>query len=294
MQLYAFFLFLFFSCTAFANHPLAICAIFKDEAKWFREWIEFHEMQGVTHFYLYNNNSQDHYLAVLKPYIDSGKVTLIDWTHTYDSNQADKWIQIQTGAYMDCIHKFKKDADWIAFIDVDEFLYCVNGTPLPQSLKNYTSYGGLCVNWRLFGTSNIEDIPPNNLMIETLLSCSPVDISRNSLVKSIVQPRYVRSCHSAHYFKYKSGKYDVNEHFKRWPRKGEVSAVGISHDVFCINHYWTRTESHFRHHKMGSRNFRRKGETFKRLREMANQYNKMRDTKILQFVPELRKRMGFN
>src|SRR6266403_965780 len=43
-----------------APHELAVCAIFKDEAGFLREWIRFHQAVGVTQFYLYDNNSADH------------------------------------------------------------------------------------------------------------------------------------------------------------------------------------------------------------------------------------------
>ncbi len=36
---------------------MSLCAIFKDEADYLREWIEFHRIVGVEHFYLYNNSN---------------------------------------------------------------------------------------------------------------------------------------------------------------------------------------------------------------------------------------------
>ena len=41
------------------KYKVSICAIFKNEAKYLREWIEFHKIVGVEHFYLYNNFSTD-------------------------------------------------------------------------------------------------------------------------------------------------------------------------------------------------------------------------------------------
>ncbi len=61
------------------KYYLSICAIFKNEAAYLGEWIEFHRLAGVEHFYLYNNLSDDNYFSVLKYYIDKGTVTLRDW-----------------------------------------------------------------------------------------------------------------------------------------------------------------------------------------------------------------------
>ena len=39
---------------------LAIAAIFRDEAPYLKEWIEFHRAVGVERFYLFDNLSTDH------------------------------------------------------------------------------------------------------------------------------------------------------------------------------------------------------------------------------------------
>lgn len=61
------------------KYNVSICSIFKNEAPYLKEWIEFNNIVGVDHFYMYNNNSEDDYEAILQPYIKSGLVTLIDW-----------------------------------------------------------------------------------------------------------------------------------------------------------------------------------------------------------------------
>ena len=50
---------------------LAIATMFQDEARWLKEWLEYHLLVGVQHFYLYNNLSSDNYQDVLQPYIDA-------------------------------------------------------------------------------------------------------------------------------------------------------------------------------------------------------------------------------
>lgn len=51
---------------------LSICAIFRNEADYLKEWIEFHRLVGVEHFFLYNNFSEDAYLSILGDYIGQG------------------------------------------------------------------------------------------------------------------------------------------------------------------------------------------------------------------------------
>lgn len=282
---------LIFFASAFAKYELSICAIFQNEAPYLKEWIEFHKLQGVEHFYLYNNNSSDNFKTVLMPYILSGQVTLVDWLYTYEPGHAEDWLKIQRSAYMHCMKKKGKSTKWLAAIDTDEFLFCPNGELLPDFLKRYEKFGGVCVNWLLFGTSYVETIPPNTLMIEILTLCSERNNRRNVRVKSIVQPKCVEDCDTAHSFVYKNGYFAVGA-------DGNTIAGGnspyVSHDKIRINHYWTRTEEHFRQKKINSRHNRRTEENAQNLTALANEYNVYSDSTILQFVPALRKKMRYN
>ena len=42
---------------------LAVCAIYRNEAPYLREWIEFHRLVGVERFFLYNNESTDDHMG---------------------------------------------------------------------------------------------------------------------------------------------------------------------------------------------------------------------------------------
>ena len=51
-------------------YDLTITAIFKNEGHYLKEWLDYHLLAGVEHFYLYNNDSTDNYKEVLAPYIE--------------------------------------------------------------------------------------------------------------------------------------------------------------------------------------------------------------------------------
>ena len=107
-----------------------------------KEWIEFHKIQGVEHFYLYNNNSTDNYLEVIQPYIDSKCITLVEWPYSYKPGKTAEWHNIQNKAYMHCIENYRKESTWIAVIDLDEFLFCPDGTDLRKFREPYQKFGG--------------------------------------------------------------------------------------------------------------------------------------------------------
>lgn len=289
---FKFFLLLTFcNSLLFGAYDLAVCAIFRDEGEFFKEWIEFHKLQGVKHFFLYNHISQDNYLEVLGPYVESGDVTLIDWPFHYNEGDHAAWIKIQTGAYMHCIQTYGTEIQWLAAIDIDEFLFCPNGFLVSDFMKAYKGYGGLCVNWVKYGTSDVETIPPGFCMLELLTRCLRYDDKDSLYVKSIVQPRLVEDCKSPHAFLYKRGKFAVDE--DRMPlsdRKSKKSKISR----IRINHYWTRTISYFMKNKIGLRQERRPEFTVERLMRMAKDCNECCDPSILPFVPQLRKAMGFD
>lgn len=54
---------------------LAVCVIIKNEARYLAEWIVYHQLVGVDHFYIYDNNSEDDLAGVLALFPDA--VTLI-------------------------------------------------------------------------------------------------------------------------------------------------------------------------------------------------------------------------
>ncbi len=143
------------------KYKIAICAIFKDEATYFKEWIEFHIIAGVDHFYLYNNFSSDDYMSVLKPYIEKGLVTLVDWPVK----------QGQMSAYKDCIKKFRNETEWIGFIDLDEFVIPNHDSSLYDFLKKFNKRPSVLFYWRYMGSSGRIKRDFNGLVTEDFTVC---------------------------------------------------------------------------------------------------------------------------
>jgi hypothetical protein len=73
---------------------------FRDAAPYLAEWVEFHLLLGVEHFYLYNNNSVDDYKGALEPYIRAGVVSLAEWPA----------LPAFPTSYEDCVARHKHEA----------------------------------------------------------------------------------------------------------------------------------------------------------------------------------------
>ena len=143
------------------KYHVTIYAIFKNEAPYLKEWIEYHKLVGVEHFYLYNNMSQDDYIDILDYYVKLGIVSIIDWPY----------VQAQISAYKDCIEKYRSESQWIGFIDIDEFIVPIKYNNIFDFLKQKNQYGSVLLHWKIFGSNGLKDRDINGLVTEDFIAC---------------------------------------------------------------------------------------------------------------------------
>lgn len=144
------------------KYHISICIMFKDEAPYLREWIEYHRMIGVDHFYMYDNNSSDGFEEVLAPYREEGIATLIPWHQQH----------AQVDGYEDCIRRFQSESDWIGFIDVDEFLVPIEDNSLVPILDRFCHCPAVLVYWRFFGSGGRLRRDRSRLVVEDFVVAS--------------------------------------------------------------------------------------------------------------------------
>jgi hypothetical protein len=275
-----------FSGDVFAKYKynISVGAVFQDEGPYLKEWIEYYKLLGVDHFYLYNNHSSDEFRSVLEPYIANGDVDLIEWD--LPANNLDEYFIMQNSSIADVVRLAKETSNWLAIIDIDEFIVPLKSKNLKDFLKKYEAtgnVGGVCIPWVFFGTSHVKKIPSNKLMIETLVLNAGIPAKGNKSkiwnsgnYKSIVRPKYVDHAVCAHYCEYVNGRRHIM----------------VDLDKAQINHYWTRDEFFFNTVKIPRRErWNQKVESTIRWAETMNKKTS-RGKAILRFVPELRKRMG--
>jgi hypothetical protein len=256
------------SAQAKSTYNLSIASIFQDEARFLSEWIDYHHMLGVEHFYLYNHNSKDNYKEVLLPYIEEGIVDLIEYS-------SEDFPQKKMMA--DAIHKTKNISTWVIFIDTDEFVFPKNHDSIQELLLDYEPYAGLAINWENFGTSYVKEIPQGELMIDHLILQGHKQNIQNKFVKCIVRPECVEKILTEHGFTYKGDAFAVSPNFTTYSDKFRAP---FQNDVVIINHYWSRDETFFYDVKV-PRCQRVKKWTKKGSEKYAEQFNAIRETAII-------------
>jgi Glycosyltransferase family 92 len=246
---------------------LAVCAIFQNEAPYLAEWVTFHRLQGVERFYLYDNHSRDGWRSEIRPELAEGVVTTRHWPY----------VPGQRIAYTDCLKRRPRD-EWIAFIDIDEFLFSPSGETLDSLLPDYERWPGVGVEWAMFSLSGRRE-QPGDLVIDSYPLRDAYD---QRLIKSIVDPPRTVRCDSAHWFEFEFGlPADENG----WPLAFPASKT-TSFSRLRINHYASRSEEEAREkiaRQTGWTHLRRWRE-----RDLRGELDLVHDDAIARWVPPLR------
>jgi hypothetical protein len=258
--------------------------MFRNEANYLKEWIEYHRMLGVEHFLLYNDRSVDHWAEVLEPYINSNLVEVIDWHAPPGTPIFPGW---QTGAYQDGLRRSKGNTKWLAFIDVDEFILPKkNGTILACLNQFFPSAAGVYVCWRNFGTGGVYINPGEPILTRLTAASNPLH-SRNASGKSIVKVDEVviDQVWSPHQLALKpNAQYYSGSGRPLYFKEGDLQ-VDPQHtsDLIQINHYAMRDENFYQNVRLPKAISREYGE-LSLLQEHYRSFNYTQDRQMIKFL----------
>jgi len=275
------------------RYYLSISTIFQNEARWIKEWIEYHLMLGVDHFLLFDHYSDDEWESVLAPYIEEGIVEVVNWHCLPNSHFA-----AQVKCYRKALELLRNQTKWIAFIDPDEFLLPIQTDSLVDCLADYEEFAGVVVNWKTFGTSGVPWLEPDELLIERLTWSIEAGGFAAYEIKSIVQPRFTATCYGPHRFVFEEGHFAVDTGFNRSDKiadKPHYFTQNFLEDVLVLNHYRLRTMDWAYEVKVRrfaywrGTSLEQQLENIKRIDGFCTREE---DLRIQRFIPKLKQRMG--
>jgi glycosyl transferase family 92 len=217
---------------------LAACTIYRDDADYLAEWIEFHRLVGVERFFLYDNGSQDHHLDVLAPYLREGAVVRHEWPFPFLGDNGRPKAMFT--AFEHCAGAHRNDARWIAFLDVDEFLFSPTGAPVPDMVRDFEEFPGVVISRAEFGPSGHATKPPG-LVIESYVERIEPRPDEQAAYKSIVDPRRMARTLSAHSFRYTAGL-PVDEERRPVDPLKRMTRKPVAWSRLRVHHYFTRSE----------------------------------------------------
>ncbi len=124
----------------------------RNEGPYILEWIAYHRLIGFDHFLIYSNDCEDGTDALLD------QLTSFGVTHVRNDKIGKRGIQ-WTALNLASKHDLVKQAKWVAFCDVDEFIHikCGAGT-LDDLFAATPDADAIAMTWRLFGNNEVVEI----------------------------------------------------------------------------------------------------------------------------------------
>ena len=189
---------------------IAIVAIFKNEVEYILEWIAYHRaVIGINDFIIADNASNDGTTQLLEALDSAKQIKRIFFPRESETKGP------QIPAYNYIIKNFGSSYDYFLFIDADEFLVNNTGHSLTKTIQNLESnsdFGGLALNWRIFGSSG-NTYRQDGLVIEKFYRASRKSEGVNRHVKALVSTSSVKHMH-IHNADLVKDKFFYNEKFE--------------------------------------------------------------------------------
>lgn len=252
---------------------LAICAVFKNEAPFLLEWIAYHRAIGFDGFVLYDNDSTDGGADLVRRSAVGGMVKILHWPRRPG----------QLPAYRHFIYNFAADFDWVAFLDIDEFLLPARGDGIRGLLPAWRDFSAVVMHWRVFGSSGWES-RPEGLVIENYVMRSPDALPVNRHIKSLVRcAELLDVTENPHEFQVAGPVCDTAG------RPAEMVGIrnAVCHENLVVNHYMTRSRQDWMAKiRRGSAMFEYSEPKYKQeLLEHFDEVSTVRDDAIGRFAP---------
>lgn len=257
----------------FFIHDLAAVALIGNGAhRYLKEWLDYHLAAGVEHFFLYDNTETEDNREVLKPYIEEQQVDCFQ----VPGEKAEVPI------YNDAVRRFRFICRYMAFINLDEFIFPKTGQSITEVvdevLSNDSRATALVINRQVFGSNHRRTADYDRGVLDRFTRRAPSDWfeppadetppAGNIFVKTIANPRYIRFIINPHFAYFFEGKFAVNSAGGRVPYWGNEPILA---DKIVINDYVTKSREEFNERAVDTNLFSK------------NDRNDERDTGILEY-----------
>lgn len=147
---------------------VCIGAIAKNENLYIREWVEHHKKLGFDKIFLYDNNDPDgeRFEDVIGDYIENGFIELVDFRgeRTTFAENGNLIRNVQSDMCQDCYIKSSDKFDWIAIIDIDEFIIVDGFDDIKTYLEQpkFDKFNSIRLNWKMYSDGNLTGVENNN------------------------------------------------------------------------------------------------------------------------------------
>lgn len=195
----------------------------KDEQDYLKEWIEYHLNVGIADIYLYEDDiaKSTSHEEVCKEYpnVHLGKFTDLVKPHKRLRNK-------QCELFNAFLREYHEKVDYVAFIDVDEFIAFGDGYVMEDLINACDKRGAIILPWRCFGANGLIENPTHKV-VETFTCEAVVNRVDPNAYKSFVKVKDVE------------GGYMLNHHLHNMA--GRFHPELVRYKKFWLNHYITKS-----------------------------------------------------
>jgi hypothetical protein len=160
----------------------------KNEGATVLEWVAYHRVIGFDHFLIYTNDCEDGTDLIWKRLDQMGLASFQD--NPPKRPVARHKPQVR-GLIRAMTHPAYTSAEWVMMLDADEYLNIHAGDGrLSDLLAQNADADCFMINWRLFGSSGVQDFQPGFVTEQFLHGADPERVSRSHALapKSIFRP----------------------------------------------------------------------------------------------------------
>lgn len=218
---------------------LAACLMMRNEQPYLAEWLAFHSLQGVSHFRIYDNESNDGSSELIDQLAAHFNIERIVWT-------VPGYLK-QVSAFNDAARALAGRYAWVAFLDADEFLFDPLFRPLPAVLAEFgPDIAGIAVNQRVFGSSGLTELSPE-LVIRRFTRRGPDAYPEHSWIKSVLRPECVKAFQTSHTAVLERGHYVLADGLPFATKSDHPAhADRIARGGLALHHYILKSLAEFR------------------------------------------------
>jgi hypothetical protein len=205
-----------------------------------KEWVAHHLLLGFNLIYIFDHKS---------------KIPLTEEMKIFKKGVIVERCEMDGPIKMPLMMKAAKianssGADWMLYLDADEFLVLNAFQNVTGLLKHYLFADSIAINWLMFGTNNLLKEPTEGLLIENYTKS---DLKLDKHVKTFVRPSQVINAITPHYFVISdpSRMLSINmkpmqesKSFNEWNVNYNMSAAFIAHYVFQSEESYINSKIH--------------------------------------------------
>ena len=214
---------------------ILLSTIGKNENLYIREFVEYYRQLNFSKIIIFDNNdiNGEIFDYILNDYIKINYVEIID-IRGFSS------AQIAMINY--CYQKYKQLYDWIAFFDIDEFLYIKDNLNINKYLYNerFQKCESIAFNWHIYDDDGLEKYE-NKPLIERFKNLKYRAVQSKSIIRGNLDNLIFPSVHicaiNVNYFCDSTGKRIFPPSFLSTPLTGNYLAY--------IKHFYTKTAEEF-------------------------------------------------